>query len=208
MSVGIATFSDFIETSPNRIACDFSGAGPRYRPRAPRLRRHTPRTPPPLPASLHERNTAPARQPTAWLTPVVKEIPPLLAQNEQNTALFGVPGRRIFHRTPHPSRRGGFSFIPVTRLPHRRVTTGPARLHQHPSGTKLAQHAPPHNRLFSPAGRVLSRSHPESTPAGQVSSRPRAPKPGPPVPPAPRPGPMPRGGLHTGGLSVSSQGAA
>ena len=33
--------------------------------------------------------------------------------------------------------------------------------------------------LFSPAGRILSRSHPESTPAGQVSSRPRAPQPGP-----------------------------
>lgn len=26
MIVGIATFSDFVETSPNRIACDFSGA--------------------------------------------------------------------------------------------------------------------------------------------------------------------------------------
>ena len=110
MSVGIATFSDFIETSPNRIACDFSGAGPRYRPRAPRPRRHTPRTPPPLPASLHERNTAPARHPTAWLTSFVKEIPPLLAQNEQNTALFGVPGRRIFHGTPPPVTQGRFFF--------------------------------------------------------------------------------------------------
>ena len=112
MSVGIATFSDFIETPPNRIACDFSGAGPRRRPWALRPRRHTPRIPPPLPASLHERNTAPAGQPTAWLTPVVKEISPLLAQNEQNTALFGVPGRRIFHGTPPPFTQGRFFFHP------------------------------------------------------------------------------------------------
>ena len=115
-------------------------------PRAPQPRRHTPRIPPPLPASLHERNTAPARHPTAWLTPVVKEIPPLLAQKGQNTALFGVPGRRIFHGTPPPFTQGRFSFIPVTCLPHRRVTTGPARLHQYSRGTKLAQHAPSHNR--------------------------------------------------------------
>ena len=87
------------------------GAGPRHRPWAPRPRRHTPRTPP-LPASLHERNTAPARHPTAWLTPVVKEISPLLAQNEQNTALFSVPGRRIFHGTPPPFTQGRFFFHP------------------------------------------------------------------------------------------------
>ena len=76
----------------------------------PRPRRYTPRTPSPLPASLHERNTAPARHPTAWLTPVVKEISPLLAQNEQNTALFGVPGRRIFHGTPPPFTQGRLFF--------------------------------------------------------------------------------------------------
>ena len=50
-------------------------------------------------------------------------------------------GEEYFTARPHPSRRGGFSFIPVTRLPHRQVTTGPARLHQRPSGIKLAQHA-------------------------------------------------------------------
>ena len=76
----------------------------------PRPRRYTPRTPSPLPASLHERNTAPAGQPTAWLTPVVKEISPLVAQNEQNTALFSVPGRRIFHGTPPPFTQGRFFF--------------------------------------------------------------------------------------------------
>ena len=47
-------------------------------------------------------------------------------------------GEEYFTARPHPSRRGGFSFIPVMRLPHRRVTTGPARLHQYPRGTKLA----------------------------------------------------------------------
>ena len=101
-----------METSPNRIACDFSEAMPPTPPRTPRPRRHTPRIPSPLPASLHERNTAPARHPTAWLTPVVKEIPPLLAQNEQNTALFSVPGRRIFHGTPPPFTQGRFFFHP------------------------------------------------------------------------------------------------
>ena len=82
----------------------------RHRPRTPRPRRHTPQTPPPLPASLHERNTAPAWHPTAWLTPVVKEISPLLAQNGQNTALFSVPGRRIFHGTPPPFTQGRLFF--------------------------------------------------------------------------------------------------
>ena len=90
----------------------FFGVCPSHRPRAPRPRRHTPRTPPPLPASLHERNTAPARHPTAWLTSFVKEIPPLLAQNEQNTALFSVPGRRIFHGTPPPFTQGRLFFHP------------------------------------------------------------------------------------------------
>ena len=50
-------------------------------------------------------------------------------------------GEEYFTVRPHPSRRGGFSFIPVPSPPHRRVTTGPARLHQYPRGTKLAQHA-------------------------------------------------------------------
>ena len=49
-------------------------------------------------------------------------------------------GEEYFTARPHPSRRGGFSFISIP-LPHRLVTTGPARLHQRPSGTKLAQHA-------------------------------------------------------------------
>ena len=42
----------------------------------------------------------------------MKEISPLLAQNEQNTALFSVPGRRIFHGTPPPFTQGRFFFHP------------------------------------------------------------------------------------------------
>ena len=74
-NVGIATFSDSIETSLDRIACNFSEAVPatthgrRYqaltRGMGPRSHRGTPRPQPPLPASLHERNIAPAEHPTA-----------------------------------------------------------------------------------------------------------------------------------------------
>ena len=111
-----------------------------HQPRSPRPHRHTPRPPPPFPASLHERNTAPARHPTAWLTPVVKEISPLLAQNGQNTALFSVPGRRIFHGTPQHLTQGRFFFHPSPIPPPRRDNTRPARPHQRPSGKKFALH--------------------------------------------------------------------
>ena len=140
-----------------------------------RPRRHTPRPRPSLPASLHERNIAPAGHPSAWLTSSVKEISPLLAQNGQNTALFGVQGRRIFHGTPQHLTQGQFFFRPSpTPTPQarknspysappapRRDKTRPARAKQ----TKIS--------VFSPAGRILSRSHPESRPAGRVLSRPR-----------------------------------
>ncbi len=77
-----------------------------------RPRRHTPRPRPSLPASLHERNIAPAGHPSAWLTSSVKDKSPLLAQNGQNTALFGVQGRRIFHSTPQHLTQGRFFFHP------------------------------------------------------------------------------------------------
>ena len=74
-NVGIATFSDSIETSPNRITCDFSEAVPATthecrshaltRGMGPQSHRGTPRPQPPLPASLHERSIDPARRPTA-----------------------------------------------------------------------------------------------------------------------------------------------
>ncbi len=54
----------------------------------------------------------------------MKEIPPLLAQNRQNTAFFGVPGRRIFHSTPQHVTQGRFFFHPSPIPP--------------PGGTKLA----------------------------------------------------------------------
>ena len=98
-------------------------------------------------------------------------------------------GEEYFTVRPHPSRRGGFSFIPVTRLPHRRVTTGPARLHQRPSGKKIAQHAPSHNRPF-----FASRANLVSVPPRIHSCRasfisPSGTAAWPPVPPAPWPGP-------------------
>ena len=105
----------------------------------PRPRRHTPRPPPPFPASLHERNIAPAGHSTAWLTSSVKEISPLLAQNGQNTALFGVPGRRIFHGTPQHLTQGRFFFHPSSIPTHRRDTTHPARLYQRTRAKQFAQ---------------------------------------------------------------------
>ena len=109
-SLELQRFQTLLKLHPIELHASFLRGGPRHRPRVPRPRRHTPRTPPPLPASLHERNTAPARHPTAWLTPVVKEISPMLAQNGQNTALFSVPGRRIFHGTPPPFTQGRLFF--------------------------------------------------------------------------------------------------
>ena len=116
----------------------------------PRPRRHTPQPPPPFPASLHERNIAPAGHSTAWLMSSVKEISPLLAQNGQNTAFFGVPGRRIFHGTPQHLTQGRFFFHPSPIPPHRRDKTRPARPHRRPSGKKFSQHAQntPKSALF------------------------------------------------------------
>lgn len=102
------------------------------------------------PARLHERNIAPAGHSTTWLTSSVKEISPLLAQNGQNTAFFGVPGRRIFHGTPQHLTRGRFFFHPSPIPTPRRDKTHPARPHQRPSGKKFSQHAQntPKSALF------------------------------------------------------------
>ena len=75
-----------------------------------------------------------------WLTSSVKEISPLLAQNGQNTAFFGVPGRRIFHGTPQHLTQGRFIFHPSPIPTPRRDKTRPARPHPRPSGKKFAQH--------------------------------------------------------------------
>ena len=121
-----------------------SPARPRHRPRTPQPG-HSPRTRPHKrekmrPARLHERNIAPAGHSTAWLTSLVKEISPLLAQNGQNTALFGVQGRRIFHGTPQHLTQGRFFFHPSPIPIPRRGKTRLARLHQHPHAKKFAQH--------------------------------------------------------------------
>lgn len=119
-----------------------------------RPRRHTPRPRPSLPASLHERNIAPAGHPSAWLTSSVKEISPLHAQNGQNTAFFSVPGRRIFHGTPQHLTQGRFFFHPSPIPTPRRDKTHPARPHQHPRGKKFAQHRQncPKSALFRQQG--------------------------------------------------------
>ena len=145
----------------------------------PRLRRHTPRPRPPLPASLHERNIAPAGRPTAWLTSSVKEISPLLAQNGHNIALFDVPGRRIFHGTPQHLTQGRFFFHPSPHPDPQAAQNSPCsppsahtREKVRPAPAKL-----PRISAFSPVGRIFSRFGPESTPAGRVFSRRWVPQP-------------------------------
>lgn len=139
----------------------------------PRPRRHTPRPPPPLPASLHERNIAPAGHSTAWLTSSVKEISPLHAQNGQNTAFFSVQGRRTFHGTPQHLTQGRFFFHPSPSPTPQAGQNSPCSAPSAPRRDKIrpARSKHPKIGLFSLAGRIFSRSHPESTPAGRVFSR-------------------------------------
>mgnify|MGYP002886475620 CR=1 FL=1 len=82
----------------------------------PRPRRHTPRTPPPLPAGLHEKNTALARQPTAWLTSSVKEISPQYGENGRKSAILGVRGRKIFQPGCWIRTQGRKIFQPGCRI--------------------------------------------------------------------------------------------
>ena len=144
----------------------------------PRPRRHTPRPPPPLLASLHERNIAPAGHSTAWLTSSVKEISPLLAQNGQNTAFFGVPGRRIFHGTPQHLTQGRFFFHPSPIPTPQAGQNSPCSAPSAPTREKILPARSNHPKIsaFSPAGRILSRYHPESRPARRVFSRHKHPR--------------------------------
>lgn len=89
----------------------------------------------------------------------MKEISPLLAQNGQNTALFGVPGRRIFHGTPQHLTQGRFFFHPSSSPAPQAGQNSPcsapsahARETVRPAPPKL-----PKNWLFWLGGRVLSR---------------------------------------------------
>ena len=122
-----------------------------------RPRRHTPRPRPSLPASLHERNIAPAGHPSAWLTSSVKEISPLLAQNGQNTALFGVQGRRIFHGTPQHLTQGRFFFHPSPSPTPQAGQNSPCSAPSAPTREKIRPAPPklPKISAFSPAGRFF-----------------------------------------------------
>ena len=123
----------------------------------PRPRRHTPRPPPPLLASRPERNIAPAGHSTAWLTSSVKEISPLLAQNGQNTALFAVPGRRIFHGTPQHLTQGRFFFHPSPSPTPQAGQNSPCSAPSASRRDKIRPAAPNHPKIsaFSPAGRIF-----------------------------------------------------
>ena len=99
-------FQTLLKLHPIELHASFLRGGPRHRPRVPRPRRHTPRTPPPLPAGLHERNTALARHPTAWLTSSVKEISPQHGENGRKSAILGVRGRKIFQPWCWPPGQG------------------------------------------------------------------------------------------------------
>ena len=174
MIVGIATFSEFIETSSNRITCDFCGGEALTHGMGPRPHQHTPRPRPSLPASLHERNIAPAGHPTAWLTSSVKEKSPPLAQNWRKTALSRMQGRRIFHGTPQHLTPGRFFFHPSPIHTPQARQNSPCSAPPAPRRDKVRPARAKHPKIsvFSPAGRILSRSHPESRPAGRAFSRP------------------------------------
>lgn len=136
-------------------------------------RRHTPWPPPSLPASLHERNIAPAGHSTAWLTSSVKEKSPPLTQNWRKTALSHMQGRRIFHGTPQHLTQGRFFFhscpSPTPHAGQDSPCSSPSaytREKVRPAPPKL-----PKISAFSPAERIISRFGPESTPAGRTFSR-------------------------------------
>ena len=165
------------------LRCCVVSARPRHRPRAPQVG-PSPATRPHerekiRPARLHERNIAPAGHSTTWLTSSVKEISPLLAQNGQNTALFAVQGRRIFHGTPQHLTQGRFFFHPSPSPTPQAGQNSPCSAPSAPTREKIRPAPPklPKISAFSLAGRIFSRSHPESTPVGRVFSRRWVPQP-------------------------------
>ena len=109
----------------------------------------------------------------------MKEISPLLAQNGQNTALFSVPGRRIFHGTPQRLTQGRFFFHPSSTPAPQARQNSPCSAPSAPTREKVRPAPPklPKISAFSPAGRTFSRCGPESTPAGRVFSRRWVPQP-------------------------------
>ena len=167
-------FSAFVEMPSNRITCDFCQGHDLAHPtgtagtsiRSPDTGSHSKGTP--------ERNIAPTYRPSIHTTASVKEISPLLAQNGQNTAFFGVPGRRIFHGTPQHLTPGRFFFHPSPIHNPQARQNSPCSAPPAPRRDKIRPARAKHPKIsvFSPAGRILSRSHPESRPAGRVLSRP------------------------------------
>ena len=135
-----------------------------------RPRRHAPRPPPSLPASLYERNIAPAGHSSAWLTSSVKEKSPLLAQNWRKTTLSRMQGRRIFHGTPQQLTQGRFFFHPSPIHTPQARQNSPCSAPRAPRRDRVRTARAKHTKIrgFSPAGRILSRSHPESRPARRV----------------------------------------
>ena len=114
----------------------------RHRPRSPRPHRHTPRTPP-LPASLHERNIAPAR--SKWA----------------KYSTFRRAGAKNISRHPTTPHAGAVFLSSQSHpYPTGEKKTRPARLHQRPDETKLAQHAQntPKSAFFASRANFVSVS--------------------------------------------------
>ena len=87
----------------------------------------------------------------------MKEISPLLAQNGQNTALFGVPGRRIFHGTPQHLTQGLFFFHPSSTPAPQAGQNSPCLAPSAYTREKVRPAPPklPKISAFSPAGRFF-----------------------------------------------------
>ena len=105
----------------------------------------------------------------------MKEISPLLAHNGQNTAFFGVPGRRIFHGTPQHLTQGRYFFhhssTPAPQAGQKSPCSAPSasrRDKTHPARTKRAKKG-----YFGRAGRVLYRKWPRAARAGRILYRQR-----------------------------------
>ena len=167
-------FSAFVEMPSNRITCDFCQGHDLAHPtgtagtsiRSPDTGSHSKGTP--------ERNIAPTYRPSIHTTASVKEISPLLAQNWRKTPLSRTQGRKIFHGTPQHLTQGRFFFHPSPIHNPQARQNSPCSAPPAPRRDKIRPARAKHPKIsvFSPAGRILSRSHPESRPAGRVLSRP------------------------------------
>lgn len=99
----------------------------------------------------------------------------LLAHNGENTAFFGVPGRRMFHGTPQHLTQGRFFFhhssTPAPQAGQNSPCSSPSasrRDKNRPARTKRAKKG-----HFGRAGRVLYRKWPRAARAGRILYRQR-----------------------------------